>query len=57
MTGHEYSPELIAWVRRTTRARGLPEKIDADTFALRVGALFDIPNPAQRDGKPAARNT
>ena len=41
MTGHVYSPELIAWVKRTTAAQGVPERLDPDTFARRVGALFD----------------
>lgn len=41
MTEHDYKPELIAWVRRTTTAQGLPERLDPDTFAARLGALFD----------------
>lgn len=41
MTGHNYNPELIAWVRRTTAAQGVSEQLDPDTFVTRVGALFD----------------
>lgn len=41
MTGHVYSPELIAWVQRTTTAQGVPERLDPETFIQRVGALFE----------------
>lgn len=43
MNESDYAPELIAWVRRTTAAQGLPERLDADTFTHRLGALFDAP--------------
>lgn len=38
-----YSPELIAWVKRTTSGQNLPEHIDPATFTHRIGALFDLP--------------
>lgn len=43
MNGHTYSPDLIAWVKRTTTTQGLPERIDPHTFTRRIGALFDLP--------------
>lgn len=41
MTGHTYSPEIIAWVRRTTTAQNLPEHLHPDTVIHRLGALLD----------------
>ncbi|MBF9336651.1 hypothetical protein G3N30_10630 [Microbacterium lacticum] len=47
MTGHTYTPELIAWVRRTTAAEGVAEHVDPDTVTQRLGALLDAPRSAE----------
>lgn len=51
MTEYVYTPELIAWVRRTTAAEGVPERLDPSTFAARLGALFEAP-PAPLGDSP-----
>lgn len=56
MSAHEaYSPELIAWVRRTTTAQGVPEHLDPATFAHRLGALFEAGSRPDGAGRSAWR--
>lgn len=47
MTDSVYSPELIAWVQRTTTAQGLPEKVHPDLFTTRFAALFGVTGSSQ----------